>query len=639
MDLYVIGVVLLPLIGFLINGILWDKNNRIVSGTIASACVAGSFVLSIIIFLSVRAASVGERSFLIHFYDWIHVDALKVPMAFLIDPLSSIMCLLVTGVGLLIHIFSIGYMDEEKRPAKYFAFLNLFIFNMLILVLGSSLLTTFIGWEGVGLCSYLLIGYWFEDSKKADAGLKAFLTNRIGDAGFLVGLFFLYKLFGTLNYQDLNVLALSFNSPESLGLLTAGLLGIFIGVCGKSAQIPLYVWLPDAMAGPTPVSALIHAATMVTAGLFVMIRLSNLIILSPTAMAVIATVGALTALIAAIIGTCQWDIKKILAYSTVSQLGYMVLAAGVGAFGGSLFHVLTHAFFKALMFLGAGSIIHALHHEQDIRKMGGLKKTMPITAITFTIGWIAIIGIPPFAGFFSKDEILWSAWAGEHGHFLLWFMGWAAAGLTAFYMTRLMVLTFWTPSRSEHKAHESSPLMTIPLVCLAVLAIFGGLLGIPEVISHGLGIHIPHFLNEWLDEVAYIHVIHGKVSHEIILMLLSVGIAVFGAIAAFLLYGKHQDTRERIVSKAPKFFELVSEKFYVDELYEKMILKPLRLLSESLWKDVDQKFIDGAVNGSNTSIKKLGQGLAAVQNGFFQNYLLFMIVGLIAILTVFVRYI
>ena len=437
------------------------------AGTVATGAAVVSFLCSLLLFKELcnaaRVASCGQPVF-----EWIDVGALHVPFGFVVDQISAIMILVITGVGSLIHLFSVGYMSHDERPAKYFAYLNLFLFNMLVLVLGDNLLITFVGWEGVGLCSYLLVGFWFTDAQKASAGMKAFVTNRIGDAGFLIGIFILFFTFGTVNFADL--LHLMPAAPEALwtGPITLATLCLFLGATGKSAQIPLYVWLPDAMAGPTPVSALIHAATMVTAGVYLFVRMSGVLVMAPHTMEVIAWVGALTALVAATIGMTQWDIKKILAYSTVSQLGYMFLAVGVGAFSAAQFHLMTHAFFKALMFLGAGSVIHGMHEEQDVRKMGGLRKYLPITHITFVLGWLAIIGAPPFAGFFSKDEILWQAFSSPHGSKALWAIGALTAAMTAFYMTRLMALTFWGKSRFGHDVHphESPPAMTIPLIVL-----------------------------------------------------------------------------------------------------------------------------------------------------------------------------
>lgn len=482
-------LILAPLVGFLINGFRYQKHSANVAGTIATIMAVISFICSLTMMVDLVSMPAESRNISVQFFEWMAVSNFKINMGFTVDAISAIMILIITGVGSLIHLFSIGYMHHDSGAAKYFAYLNLFLFNMLLLVLGDNLLVMFVGWEGVGLCSYLLIGFWFTDSQKAAAGMKAFITNRIGDAAFLLGMFVLFLTFGTLNFQEINNLVPA--NPELMWLapITMGTMFLFIGATGKSAQIPLYVWLPDAMAGPTPVSALIHAATMVTAGVYMIVRLNPLFLMAPNTLMVVAIIGALTAVLAATIGMTQWDIKKVLAYSTVSQLGYMFLACGVGAFGAAMFHLMTHAFFKALMFLGSGSVIHAMHEEQDIRKMGGLRKYLPITHLTFFFGWLAIIGIPPFAGFFSKDEILWMSFHSPYGHQALWAMGAVGAAITAFYMTRLMCLTFWGKSRvpaSVHP-HESPISMTIPLIVLGLLSIVGGWVGVPHVIGEALG--------------------------------------------------------------------------------------------------------------------------------------------------------
>ena len=420
-------LLLSPLVGFLINA-LSSLSSRPLSckssGFVATAASVVAFLCSVVLVYQLTSLPEAQRSLSVKFFSWLNLESLNVDFGFLLDPISAIMILVITGVGSLIHLFSIGYMSHDKHPAKYFSYLNLFLLNMLLLVLGDNLLVMFVGWEGVGLCSYLLIGFWFSDKEKAMAGMKAFITNRIGDAGFLIGMFFLFMAAGSLEFKALNDFASgAIMESEGIGVLTLACLFLFVGAAGKSAQIPLYVWLPDAMAGPTPVSALIHAATMVTAGVYMIVRLSGVYIMAPYAMMVVAIIGGLTAIFAATIAITQNDIKKVLAYSTVSQLGYMFLGVGVGAFGAAMFHLMTHAFFKALMFLGSGSVIHGMDGEQDIRKMGGLKKYMPITHLTFFIGWLAIIGIPPLSGFFSKDEILWMSFHSPRGHVLLWILG------------------------------------------------------------------------------------------------------------------------------------------------------------------------------------------------------------------------
>jgi len=503
---------ILPLLGAVINGLLVlmtahreQGPPRALSGWLGTAMVAGSFFLTWRGFLQLRGLSEAERALTQTWYSWIPAGPLDLSVGFLLDPLSAIMLLFVTGVGTLIHVYSIGYMAHDRGFGRFFAYLNLFMCAMILLVLGDNLIVLFVGWEGVGLCSYLLIGFWHKSAANAVAGMKAFIVNRIGDFGFLLGIFVLFwtlmeRGHGTLNFQQMQAQANLI--PAGVAVL-AGLL-LFVGATGKSAQIPLYVWLPDAMAGPTPVSALIHAATMVTSGVYMLARMNWLYAIDPTPLTVVAVIAAVTALMAATIGLTQFDIKKVLAYSTVSQLGYMFLACGVGAYGAAIFHVFTHAFFKALLFLGSGSVIHALHEEQDIRKMGGLIKKIPITGWTFVAGWLAICGIVPFAGFFSKDEILWKTWSASMAApwlpKLLWTIGFVTAGLTALYMTRLVMMTFFGKSRVEpekaHHIHESPWTMTVPLVVLAIGSLGVGFLGTPEFL--GLG---PNRFERWLHPV------------------------------------------------------------------------------------------------------------------------------------------
>jgi NADH-quinone oxidoreductase subunit L len=541
------------------------------------------------------------------------------------------MILIVTGVGSLIHLFSVGYMSHDARPFKYFAYLNLFLFNMLLLVLGDNLLVTFVGWEGVGLCSYLLIGFWFTDREKAAAGMKAFVTNRIGDAGLLLGIFLLFVTFGTIEFSALNAAAPP--QPElGWGVVTLATLFLFIGAIGKSAQIPLYVWLPDAMAGPTPVSALIHAATMVTAGVYMIVRLNPLFMTAPNTMFVIASIGAITALMAATIGLVQTDIKKVLAYSTVSQLGYMFLGAGVGAFGSAMFHLMTHAFFKALMFLGAGSVIHAMHEEQDMTKMGGLKKYLPITHWTFFFGWLAILGIPPFAGFFSKDEILWMAFHSPRGNILFWAMGVVGAGFTAFYMTRLMALTFWGQSRFPSKTHphEAPPTMTIPLIVLGILSVIGGWIGIPPVFH----IPIPNVLEHWLEpKLAPIPGMEeGSAAMEFIMMAISVSMAGLSATFAYYLYVKDQNLLQKLYESLKPIHRVLWNKYWVDELFFGTIINPLVRLSRLIWAKIDVGIIDRATYLVSDVVIEGGRGLRSFQSGNLQQYAFYMVVGIVAIL-------
>jgi NADH-quinone oxidoreductase subunit L len=481
---------LFPFIGFLINGLGRNVFPKAVIGAVASLAILASFAISLGIFFEFEST----QPVIVHLFDWIKVGGINIPFSFQIDQLSILMLLIITGIGSLIHIYSAGYMSHDTGFGKFFAYLNLFVFFMLLLVLGANYVVMFIGWEGVGLCSYLLIGFWYNKSSYADAAKKAFIMNRIGDLGFLLGVFLIITTFGSVSFVEIFPKAEGLVSGDATLMLITILL--FIGATGKSAQLPLFTWLPDAMAGPTPVSALIHAATMVTAGIYMIARSNILFTLSPVTMSIIAVVGLATAIIAAIIALTQTDIKKVLAYSTVSQLGYMFLGLGVGAYTGAFFHVLTHAFFKALLFLGAGSVIHAMSDEQDMRNMGGLKGKLPITFLTMLIGTIAIAGLPPFAGFFSKDEIL--AHVYDHNK-ILWVVGVLGALLTAFYMFRMMFLTFWGSFRGteeqKHHLHESPISMTLPLIVLAVLSVIGGFIGVPEVLGGG------HWLASYLDPV------------------------------------------------------------------------------------------------------------------------------------------
>ncbi|MFK8137420.1 MAG: NADH-quinone oxidoreductase subunit L [Bdellovibrionales bacterium] len=625
-------IILAPLVGFIVNGVNFRSKNYKVAGMIGTLAVGLSFVSAVSLFGKLISLPEAERVIRHSFFDWIVVGDLKVQASFLVDQISGMMILIITGVGTLIHIFSIGYMSHDERPSKYFAYLNLFVVNMLLLVLGENLLVLFVGWEGVGLCSYLLIGFWFTDKEKAAAGMKAFITNRIGDAGLLIGMFLLFYLFGTLSVTELLAQA-PFQTDIGFGLLTLACIALFVGATGKSAQIPLYVWLPDAMAGPTPVSALIHAATMVTAGIYMIVRLNPLFMAAPIAMEMIAWIGALTAFFAATIGITQWDIKKILAYSTVSQLGYMFLALGVGSFNAAMFHLMTHAFFKALMFLGSGSVIHAMGEEQDIRKMGGLKKYMPITHITFVLGWLAIIGMPPFAGFFSKDEILWMSWHSPMGSKGLWFIGWLAAGMTAFYMTRLMALTFWGKSRvaEDVHPHESPVSMTFPLIVLAVLSVVGGWIGIPHVIGDLIG-HVPNVLEHWLSpKLSEIPgILPPNVAHEYILMSLSVGLAGISSYFAYTWYTKKPEVPEAIANRFKGTYELINDKYRVDELYQRYIIQPSIDIGKGFWAYIDVSFIDKITYWLSDFIKESAGGLRMLQSGNLQQYAFYIVLGIIS---------
>ncbi len=622
-------VPLLPLLGFLINGLFGKSIPKTLAGLIGSGTVLLSFIISLGAFLSLTHENILYMLPVLH---WFHVGVLDVSIAFQYDALSSLMLLIITGVGFLIHWYSTSYMKEDEGLQRYFAYLNLFVFFMLILVLASSYIGMFIGWEGVGLSSYLLIGFWFKVSSYNDAARKAFIMNRIGDLGFLLGSFMLFREFGSFEY--LNVInglhdqAVQ-HSPETLTVIC---LLLFVGAMGKSAQIPLYTWLPDAMAGPTPVSALIHAATMVTAGVYMIVRSNLLYVMAQHALPVIGVIGLATALLAAAIAITQNDIKKVLAYSTVSQLGYMFLGLGAGAFGASFFHVITHAFFKALLFLGAGSVIHAMGGEQDMRRMGGLRKQLPVTWFTMLLASIAIAGIPPFSGFFSKDAILAAVW---HMNPVFWIFGVAGAILTSFYMFRMLFITFNGSFRGtheqEHHLHESPLAMTIPLCVLAVLSVFGGFIGIPDSI-------MPHA--NWLEEFLAPILHEGNLLHPVevvnrqtewVLMVVSAAAALIALVAAWMQFGKGQVPAED--SEARSFGSKLSyHKFYIDELYNYTITLPLNFLSGFFFQKIDKDVIDGAVNGIGSSTGWISGRLQRVQNGKTGNYLLLMVAGIIALI-------
>lgn len=605
----------LPLIGFLINGLGRKQLSKGISGTIGSGVILASFILSALVFFQVKNAG----AFNVSYFDFIRLSDFTLGFEFKIDQLSSIFLLIITGIGFLIHLYSTSYMHEEpaKDFAKYFAYLNLFVFSMLLLVLGGNFVIMFIGWEGVGLCSYLLIGFWFKKPEYTSAANKAFIMNRIGDLGFLLAVFWLIAKAGTANYDLLF-------APETLQLLTpTDITGItlllFVGATGKSAQIPLYTWLPDAMAGPTPVSALIHAATMVTAGIYMIARSNALFTLAPITLSVITVVGLATALLAASIAIKQNDIKKILAYSTVSQLGFMFLALGTGNYTAAVFHVLTHAFFKALMFLGSGSVIHAMGGEQDIRKMGGLHKHMKITSITFLIGCLAISGIPGFSGFFSKDEIL----AGAYGHGpLLYGIALFAALLTAFYMFRLYFITFRGTFRGtheqEHHLHESPSAMTIPLIILAILSIIGGAIGVPEALGG------KHELAQFLSPVIKIADHHLDHTTEYILMGLSTALVLASIFTAYTLYKNYKTEGE-----ATGFGKILQNKWYVDELYQTAIVQPLAALGTFFNNIIEKKGIDGFVNGVGKAVNYGSRQIRLLQSGQVGAYVLLMVIGML----------
>ena len=622
---YVWLIPLFPLIGFLINGLVGKSLPKSVVGTIGSAAVGMSFLLTVAIFLEFLKLPQGVHAVEKVMYTWIASGPFTVSVAFLIDPLSLIMLLVVSGVSTLIHIYSIGYMADDEGFYRYFAYLNLFVFAMLILVSANNFLLMFVGWEGVGLCSYLLIGFWYEKKSASDAGKKAFVVNRIGDFGFLLGVFLIFWTFGSLNFSEVFPLAAKY--PMGSGVLTAITLFLFLGATGKSAQIPLYTWLPDAMEGPTPVSALIHAATMVTAGVFMVARCSTMFVLAPISMTVVGGVGALTAIYAATIGITQFDIKRVLAYSTVSQLGYMFLACGVGAFTSGIFHLMTHAFFKALLFLGSGSVIHGMHGEQDMRHMGGLKKYMPITYWTFMLATLAIAGIFPFAGFFSKDEILFHSLVS--GHTLFWGIATVAAFITAFYMFRAVFMTFHGEEKFDHHhvhPHESPSLMTVPLMILAGLAVVGGLVGFP--IIEGAN-KFKEFLAPAITPL--VHEVHSPVWFEITMMAFSMAVAIAGIYMAYKFYMKRPELPEKVTEKIPVIYDLVYHKYYVDELYDAAVVEPIKNGSDFLWHGVDETVIDGAVNGSATTVGWLSGQLRKLETGFVQSYALAILIGAVLV--------
>jgi len=623
---------LLPLIGFIVNGLGRNTFSKGMIGAVGSAVVLISFVCSCLLFSEVYQARQAGQAGIIeqHVFDWIAVGNLKIGLSFLVDPLSAIMLLIVTGIGFLIHVYSIGYMHHDNGFGKFFAYLNLFIFFMLLLVLGSNYLVMFIGWEGVGLCSYLLIGFWYKNSSYANAAKKAFVMNRIGDLGFLLAVFLILGTFGSLEFSTVFPAAKNF-AVGDITVVSITIL-LFIAATGKSAQIPLFTWLPDAMAGPTPVSALIHAATMVTAGIYMIARSNVLFILSPFTLQLISVIAICTALLAAAIALTQNDIKKVLAYSTVSQLGYMFLGLGVGAFTGAFFHVLTHAFFKALLFLGAGSVIHGMSEEQDMRKMGGLKKAMPITYLTMLMGTIAIAGIPPFSGFFSKDEILAGAFAASP---VLWGLGFIGALMTAFYMFRMLFMTFFGTFRGteeqKHHLHESPKSMTMPLIALAILSVVGGVINLPAVLggNHWLEDFLAPVFSEGKAIIPATH--HLEHSTEYLLMAVSVvGVLIMVALA-FNKYVKRQQLPEAGEGTRSFLANLSYNKFYVDELYDSIIVRPINWLSAFFGNVVDQRGIDGVVNGAGKATFDTGKVLRLLQNGNVGFYLLMMVIGVIAI--------
>ncbi len=631
-DLKLWLIPILPLAGAAVNGFFGKKSSRQAVSVVALFFSGAAFAWALSVAFRFSSLDLPHEEYLAH---WIRSGGFSADFAFYLDQLSLVMMLVVTGVGFLIHIYSVGYMWDDPGYYRFFSYLNLFMFFMLTLVLANNYLLMFIGWEGVGLASYLLIGFWFTKDSAASAGKKAFIVNRIGDFGFLIGLFLLIQHFGSLTFTQVFD-QIKPMSPETAGtgLLTAIGILLMVGACGKSAQIPLYVWLPDAMEGPTPVSALIHAATMVTAGVYMVSRSHVIFERAPGALMVVAIIGTLTALFAATIGIAQTDIKKVLAYSTVSQLGYMFMACGVGAFSAGIFHLMTHAFFKGLLFLAAGSVIHAVGGEQDMRKMGGLRSFIPWTFLTMGIATLAIAGIPPFAGFWSKDEILWKAFSSDHGSWVFWLIGVITAFITSFYMFRLLFMTFFGDYRGaqvdahghsshghghgEHghgEPHESPMVMLVPLMILALLSIVGGLVGIGNRFEHFLA---PVFGSAGVAEAA------GEAagrSKELLLMLVSVTVAVLGFILAYVLYVSKPYLPEKIAASLGSFYDAVLNKYYVDELYAKLFVKPLVDGSTTvLWQGIDRKVIDDTVNNAADGARHVSDEVRHMQSGNLRSY-------------------
>ncbi|OGP94131.1 MAG: NADH-quinone oxidoreductase subunit L [Deltaproteobacteria bacterium RBG_16_54_18] len=646
---------LFPAAGFLVNGLFgrWmNFDKRVVAWTACSA-LGLSFVFSVLVFFSLlqlapeARAAVPDRVL----FDWIVSGDFRAVVGYKVDPLSIIMALVVSGVSFFIHIYSVGYMHDDPGFTRYFAFLNLFVFMMLTLVLANNFLLMFVGWEGVGLCSYLLIGFWFDRDAPANAGKKAFVVNRIGDFGFLVGIFLIFAHLGTVEFTGVFAKASTLDTTT----VTIITLMLFLGAAGKSAQIPLYVWLPDAMEGPTPVSSLIHAATMVTSGVYMIARCHVLYTMAPITMATVAIVGAATAIFAASMGLLQFDIKRVLAYSTISQLGYMFLAVGVGAFSAGIFHLMTHAFFKGLLFLGAGSVMHAMSGELDMRNMGGIWKRIPITFWTFVIATLAIAGIPGLAGFFSKDEILWQTY--NSGHRYLWLVGAAAAGMTAFYMFRLLFVTFLGKCRASDEVkkhiHESPAIMTIPLIVLAVLSVIGGYVGIPHVLGGrnffdeflapvlggpplGSGGHTAFSLVRPAFAAGGLAEEHGF-NMEIMLMAVSVAIAVIGIGIAFYLYLWKTEVPKRLGERLKGLYRLVFNKYYVDELYEACFVTSTKRLGTFLWREFDDGVIDRSVNLVARLMLGIAGVLRRIQSGRVQGYALGIILGAVIIILFLIR--
>lgn len=627
-EFMLILILIMPLLGFVLLGLGFRTIPKKVATFVGPGTILISFLLSLIVYFTYRQDTTPT---LYHFFNWISIPGFTISFDLLIDPLSILMMLVVTGVGFIIHVYSVGYMHDDPGFNRFFAYMNLFVFSMLVLVMGANYPIMFIGWEGVGLCSYLLIGFWYKNHEYNKAANKTFIMNRIGDLGFLLGMFLLFSTFNSFNYVDVFSQA-KVLQPGNPTVVAITLL-LFVGAVGKSAQIPLYTWLPDAMAGPTPVSALIHAATMVTAGVYMVARSGILYVLAPFTLSVIGIIGVATALLAAVIAIFQNDIKKVLAYSTISQLGYMFIGLSVGAFTGAMFHLTTHAFFKALLFLGAGSVIHAMGGEQDIRNMGGLKRSLPKTFVVFFIGTLAIAGIPPLSGFFSKDEILAGVFS-ESG--LLWMLAVGGSMMTAFYMFRLLFLTFYKSFRGsgsqQQHLHESPGVMTLPLMALAFLALFGGVINLPELFGGGAGLKA--FLAPVFSDAHRVMATHPPLSHAtewglmgitLLLVLLMAGAAWF----RFVKAGRGTQPEER---KQPAWIRIFVHKFYVDELYDYLFVKPLLCLSRFLHQTVDNRIIDRLVNGLGVLVVRTGNTVRYIQSGNVGFYMFVMIIGILFIL-------
>ncbi len=617
----------LPLAGAVFNALIGRKLPRAVIAAVAVGSVTLAFVLAAIAFAALLGLSAEQRSIHQTVYSWIAAGQFNVNVSFLLDPLSAVMILVVSGVGALIHLYSVGYMAEDEGFARFFTYMNLFAFSMLLLVLADNYLLLYVGWELVGLCSYLLIGFWFTRDAARTAAVKAFVVNRVGDFGFALGVIFMFWTFGTLNYAEVFAKApqlFQVGAP----VVTVITLLLFMGATGKSAQIPLYVWLPDAMEGPTPVSALIHAATMVTAGVYMVARSHVLFSLAPLSLDVVAVIGTVTALFAATIALVQTDLKRLLAYSTISQLGYMFLALGVGAFSAGIFHLMTHAFFKALLFLGAGSVMHAMNNVVDMRRLGGLGGKMRITYYTFLAGALALAGFPLFSGFFSKDEIVMSAFV--TGNYVLWALALFTALLTAFYIFRGVFLTFWGTARDHSlHPHESPPVMTIPLLVLGVLAVVGGYVGLPAVVG-------PNWFGSFLDPVFGEHALETAPGLEWMLILISAVVAIAGILLAYWFYVRNPDIPEYLGQQYRAVNMLLSNKYYVDQVYDYLFAAPGRWIARALWQVGDKGIIDGAAEGLGNLLRAIGRGLRYIETGYARRYALAMLVGIVVIVAVLV---